>query len=116
MAASDTPEQMLAALTENYVNAAVRIDAAGIIPSGDAMYLYYRAVRPEGETVYRDTFHADLGVGRYLLGCVWYQTLCDRDIKGNTFRDFDVPVSEAAVLLAQDISREAIDGFGTLEI
>jgi hypothetical protein len=50
---------------------------------------------------YDDGHHASLGIGRYLMGLVWYKSFTGRSVTGNTFRDFDVPVSEDEVLFAQ---------------
>ena len=44
--------------------------------------------------MHRDTFHASLGAGRYLLALCWYKKLTGRDISNNSFNDFDVPVSD----------------------
>ena len=112
----ETAEEMLRRLTENYLSAAERIDAYDIIPSGDAMYRYHMEVRPMGLSVYRDTYHADYGVGRYLLGCVWYTVLCGKSAIGNTFRDFDVEVSEEEVLRAQRTAMLAISEFGAFSV
>ena len=108
MAKLETAEEMLSRLTQNYRFAAKLIEADGIIPAGDAMYRYTKA----GEDgallpIHRDTFHASYGVGRYLLGLVWYRTLCGKDISENTFRDFDAPVTEEEILLAKKIAAEA---------
>ena len=43
--------------------------------------------------VHRDTFHASLGAGRYLLALCWFATLTGRDITANSFTDFDKPVT-----------------------
>lgn len=106
--ASTSPEEMLPKIQANYRDAAERIGATGIIPSGEAMYRYYTAMRANGKTMYRDGFHAGLGSGRYLLACVWYSTLCKKSVIGNTFRDFDVETSEEDVLLAQKIANEVV--------
>ena len=73
-----------------YKKAAELINADGIIPSGTAM-LY--ASQFGIEKVHRDTFHASLGVGRYILALTWYKALTGKDISDNDFSDFDVPVS-----------------------
>lgn len=114
LAKMQSSEEMLTNLTENYQAAAERIGASGIIPCGDAMYRYHAAVKDSGRSAYRDTFHADLGAGRYLIGLVWYKVLCGGEPEGNAFRDFDVMVAEEAVLLAQKKAKEAVEGFGTL--
>ena len=40
------------------------------------------------------TFHASLGVGRYLLALTWLRTLTGCDITENAFSAFAAPVSE----------------------
>ena len=47
------------------------------------------------EKIHRDTFHASLGAGRYLLALCWYKALTKKDISNNTFDDFDEPVTES---------------------
>lgn len=77
-------------------------DAAGafdIIPSGQAMlYASYK----NSDTVYRDTFHAGLGFGRYLIALVWLKKLFKLE-KISHITDFDFPVSEKELLLIEEI-------------
>ncbi len=63
--------EMLSDIVTCYDRAAEVIGADGIIKSGEAMM---KAIE-SGLRVHRDTFHAGLGLGRYLLGLVWYMTL-----------------------------------------
>jgi hypothetical protein len=42
-------------------------------------------------------------------------TLTGKDIEGNTFRDFDVTVSEEDVLLAQRCAKSAMDKLALLK-
>ena len=91
-----------------YYKAISAAKAAGIekfIPSLDAMCKLYDVI---GEETYRDGFHCSLGTARYMLACVWFMTLCGKDIEGNTFRDFDVDVTEDQVDLAQKIAKEVV--------
>lgn len=74
-----------------YEKAALAINADGIIPCGRAML---NATEFGIEKIHRDTFHASLGAGRYLLGLTWYKALTGRDISNNDFDEFDVPVSQ----------------------
>ena len=74
-----------------YKKAASTIKADGIIPSGRAML---NATEFGIEKIHRDTFHASLGAGRYLLGLTWYKKLLGKDITDNDYDDFDVPVSQ----------------------
>lgn len=97
--------EMIPAVREAYTRAAASINADGMIPSMDAMCRLYDEI---GDQTYRDGFHCSLGTGRYMLGCVWYMMFTGHDISGNTFRDFDVEVSEEEVMLAQRIAREVV--------
>lgn len=87
----DSSKKMLAAVCDSYNKAAQQIHADGIIPCGQAMM---RAIEMGIGRIHRDTFHASLGAGRYLLALCWYQSLTGRDIANNSFRDFDEPVTE----------------------
>ncbi len=82
-------EEMFAAVEAAYNQAAETISADGIIPAGKAMLTLAKT----GIPIHRDTFHANLGYGRYLLALVWFQYLTGRDISENDFNDFDVPVT-----------------------
>lgn len=85
----ETQQQMFEALENCYRRAADEISADLIIPSGAA----FRELAKEGiSPVYRDTFHASLGIGRYTLGLVWYQTLTGGEISDTTFEALAEPV------------------------
>ena len=62
----------------------------------------------EGLTVHRDTFHASLGLGRYAIALAWYEMLTGNSTENNSFRDFDVPVSEEEVKIAKKAAHEAV--------
>ena len=83
-------EEMFAAVENAYNKAGELISADGLIPAGKAMLTLSRAGLP----VHRDTYHANLGYGRYLLALVWFKYLTGRDISANDFHEFDVPVTE----------------------
>ena len=101
------PEEMLALIRAAYDTAAAAIGAEGVIPAGEAMlYLSHLGI----EKAHRDTFHASLGVGRYALALTWYGKLTGRDFSKNTFRYFDVPVSEGEVAIAKEAARRALRG------
>lgn len=95
---------MFADVKESYRKAAELIHADGIIPSGQAMQ---NALKLGIEKVHRDTFHASLGFGRYLLGLTWYRVLTGNDIAGNAFRDFDVSVTDEEIAIAKKAAAEA---------
>ena len=90
--------EMTADLQTAYAKAAADIAADGIIPSATV----FAAARALGaEKLHRDTFHASLGLGRYLLALTWYAKVSGRSVLGNAYRDFDVPVSEEEIAIAQ---------------
>ncbi len=80
---------MLEKIVQAYNEAAQLIRADGIIRSGEAMM---KAIDAGISKVHRDTFHADLGFGRYLLACVWYEALTGKRAQ-KKFNEFDVDVS-----------------------
>lgn len=86
-----TSADMFAAVEQAYQQAAELISADGIIPAGKAMLI---ASQTGIEKIHRDTFHASLGAGRYLLALTWYKYLTGKDITDNAFDDFDVPVTD----------------------
>lgn len=86
-----THDSMFADVHAAYQQAAERIGADGIIPGGEAMHAAYKAgVKP----MYRDGFHASLGVDRLLLGLTWYQTLTGKKVERADI-ELDEDVDEA---------------------
>ena len=85
--------RMYQLLKAAYEKAAKDIGGARIIPSGDAFQLARENPLFDyahgGKSLNRDGFHASLTLGRYLLGCVWVETLSGISMVGNTF----VPVA-----------------------
>ena len=86
-----TDAEMFAAVENAYNKAAELISADGLIPAGKAMLT---AAQTGIEKIHRDTYHASLGAGRYLLGLCWFKYLTGRDITENDYNDFDIPVTE----------------------
>lgn len=91
-------EDMYTDVEKAYRQASVDLGGIPIIPAGKA---FYNALKSGLPSVHRDTFHAKLGVGRYILGLVWYKTLCGGDILSNPFCDFDEPVSPEEIAIAK---------------
>ena len=100
----DTEAEMFECIRDAYAKAMQAIDADGIIPCGEAMFL---ATRMGIEKIHRDTFHASLGVGRYLLTLVWYKALTGKDITNNTFDAFDEAVNAQERKIAIQVAKEA---------
>lgn len=105
MAGFESAEAMLTAVKEAYAMAAEKVGAYTVIPSGEAMLA---AVRGGIGKIHRDTFHASLGAGRYLLALTWYAALTGADISENRFNDFDEPVTEQERKIVINAVRSAL--------
>lgn len=101
----ETRAEMIPAVREAYLRAAEAISAERVIPALDAMNLLYDAI---GEKTYRDGYHCNKGVARYMLGCLWFMMIFGRDVAENTFCDFDVEVTDEEVALAKRFAEEAL--------
>ena len=91
VAGYDKAKDMLCDIQNAYKKAVETVNADGIIPCGTAMA---KALSLGVEKMHRDTYHASLGCGRYLLALTWYKMLTRRDISKNDFDDFDEPVTK----------------------
>ena len=91
-------KDMREAVIKAYAEAADAIGACGIIHSGR---LFGDLLACGIEKIHRDTFHATRGLGRYALALLWYRTLTGNSVVGNTFSDFDVPISDAEIEIAK---------------
>ena len=96
---------MLCGIVKSYEQAAQSIGAAGIIPCGKAMYA---ALSCGLASVHRDTFHASLGAGRFLLALTWYGYLTGADVAAVSFRDFDEPVSESDAAIVKKAAAQVL--------
>lgn len=106
----ETNKEMVAADHVAYKKAAKEISADGFIPATAAMEKLYERV---GSAAYRDNSHANFGFGRYMLGCVWYMTIFGKsNMDGVTFRDFDVPVTDEEIAIAEQCAIEAVSENG----
>ncbi len=98
-----TAKEMFAKVEKSYKKAAKAIDADGTIHSGKAML----TILEKGiAKIHRDTFHASLGLGRYLLGLVWYKALTGKSVLKNTFDEFDEPVSPKEIAIAKQVAEK----------
>ena len=102
-----TPEAMFPAIERNYNIMAYNTKAYGIIPNGEAMYrLWERKAQYGIEAVHRDGFHANLGYSRYMLALTVWGTLTGRDVRKNTFSDFDTEVTPEQADAARQVAYE----------
>ncbi len=90
---------MLREIVASYQKAAEQIQADGIIPCGEKMM---QAIEHGIKQVHRDTFHADLGIGRYLLSLTWYHAITGQK-PTKDFKEFDVAVSEDDLKIIKDL-------------
>ena len=98
---------MFNALENAYEKAAKAISADGIIPCGKAMM---QAIDNGIGQIHRDTFHADLGVGRYMLGLVWYRALTGKMAECK-FNEFDVEADEKQIAVAIKSVKEIFENY-----
>ena len=103
-----TSSEMSAADNEAYARAARVIRADGYVPATIAMEKLYRAI---GDAAYRDGMHTSLGIGRYMLGLLWFGVIFNRDIDGIGYCDFDVDVSEEEIAIAEACVKETLSEF-----
>lgn len=62
--------------------------------------------------IHRDTFHASLGAGRYLLALCWYKALTGKDVSQNAFDCFDEPVTGEERKIVIDAVNLTFERFG----
>ena len=104
----ETMREMSKCVFDAYRQARSLIDADGMIPSGHAML----ALAEAGKTpAHRDTFHASLGAGRYLLACVWYEILTGKRVTNESFSDFDTLVLEETLAHVRDVAHQTVIEF-----
>ena len=101
-------KEMLGDIVKAYQKAAEHIRADYIIPSGEE----FGAMLENGiKQVHRDTFHASLGLGRYALGLICYNTLPGNDVLENTFCDFDEEVCAEQIVIAKKCVMEVANRY-----
>lgn len=99
--------EMFENVRQSYAQAADDISADLIIPSGEAMLL----AANQGFSMHRDTFHASLGIGRYLLGAVWFESLTGKSVIGTPLFSLDVPADENALITMQEIAHSTVASY-----
>lgn len=91
-------EFMLEGIRNSYRRAKREIGAEAIIPSGELMELLYQN---GASKIYRDTFHASMGLGRYALGLLWFKLFTGKSVLNNGYSEFDEPVSDEDLAIAR---------------
>ncbi len=102
----DTFENMSSDVKAAYDDAAKRIEADGIIPCGEVMENLHKM----GLAPHRDTFHINLGYGRYALALTWFGYITGKDVRGNSFKEFDIPTADEEIKIAKEAVRMALKG------
>ncbi|MDD4689880.1 MAG: DUF4886 domain-containing protein [Eubacteriales bacterium] len=100
--------EMFADIKAAYAQAAKDMGGLRIIPSGEA---FQKSIKNRIDKLHRDTFHASLGIGRYILGAVWYEVLTGKEIRNNSFCDFDEPIENNLVVTAKKCARKAVEEY-----
>ena len=103
-----TLAEMSEKIFEAYEKAASLMKVDGMIPSGHGMLALSQA---QEAPVHRDTFHAGLGAARYMIGCIWYETLTGKPVTCTDFSDFDVAVTPEEAALARQVAHETVIQF-----
>lgn len=83
-------DEMFFAIQTAYNRCLKELPFDGLIPSGMAMM---QAIKLGIEKAHRDTFHASLGAGRYLLGLTWYKYFTGKEISQNSFDNLDEAIT-----------------------
>ena len=102
---------MFADIKESYDKAAKAVHADGIIPSGRTMQLLVE----NGLVAHRDTFHANLGYGRYALGLTWYGTIFGKDVSRDTYDALDEEANEKTLGICRRAAAQAVAEYAGLK-
>ena len=95
-----TAKEMFADMEKAYQDCHETLGTDGIIPCGALMLrMGEKGIRK----VYRDTFHASLGIGRYALALLWFRMLTGKSVADICYNDFDEPVSPEEISIAKEI-------------
>jgi len=109
------PEPMFEAIKKNYWQMFDDTLADGLIPNGEAMFTLWQRKEQYGiESVHRDGFHADYGIGRYLLALTLWGSVTNKDVRLNTFDDFDVEVTPEHAEICRQVAGEVVDKYRLL--
>jgi len=95
---------MFAEIENAYDLAARAICADGVIPSGRTM----QNIIESGIVAHRDTFHANLGYGRYALGLTWYGTITGESVTGDKFSSLDEPADAKTLKTVRECAEKAV--------
>ena len=95
----NSTKEMFESVRKAYSEAEKVLEPEVVIKSGEAMLRAYEAI---GRELYSDALHASKGVGKYLLGCVWYKAFFG-EAPQNDIKYFDAEVSEEQIRVIRQI-------------
>lgn len=98
-------DEMFEGVKKCYGFAAEAINADGIIPCGEALQM---ALKMGIEKVHRDTAHASMGVGRFILALTWYKYITKNSIDNINFTLFDEDVTDEEYKIAIEAVNETV--------
>lgn len=87
-------QQMHRAIVEANRRVAKEYGFEVMVPSGVAVQYARKQV---GDCLTRDGYHLDLGFGRYVAACTWFEVLFDRSVVGNSYAPKGVPAERVKV-------------------
>lgn len=93
-----TAKDMFADMEKAYLQCYETLGADGLIPCGELML---RMAEKGIQKVYRDTFHASLGIGRYGLALLWFRMLTGKSVADVAFADFDESVTPEEISIVK---------------
>ena len=100
-----TYDDMFAAVQSAYAHASKCISADGILPCGAA---FQYALNHGIERVHRDSFHAELGVGRLILALVWFGCITGEDVRNIKYNSSLVNITEKEHQIAVESAYHAL--------
>lgn len=113
-----TSGEMFRAVEDCYGRMAQELQADLLIPSGKAMELArqepdFDETRPDALRICRDTFHASMEHGRYLLAAVWFETFTGHAAWESSYCPEGIALHRLALL--QRIAHEAVHSNAGIE-
>ncbi len=105
----DDQKEMYLDAKKVYKKAYEKINADGILPSGQAAQnLLSNGI----EKIHRDPIHMSLGLGRLTCALAWYSYITGEKVESlNGFNDFDEPISDEEIRIAIKSANDAVEAY-----
>lgn len=98
-------DEMFDGVKKCYYSLAEAIGADGVIPCGEALQAALKKGAPK---VHRDTAHASMGIGRFILALTWYKYITKNSIDNVKFNLFDEEVTDEEYKIAIEAVNEVV--------